>query len=194
MIGKIARRREERTAELVATAWALARTQGIAGLSLHALARESALRQPSLYVYFESKHALYDAMFADGNRRLLERLRGLDLPSDPRAAVKVFMRTLAEFVVEDVALYALLFQRPIPGFEPSPESYALAGEVLGASVDVLAAAGLSASEDVDCYVAMVAGLTAAQSANEPNGVRWLRHLERLTDLYLDDAEQRRHCR
>ena len=74
MIGKGAERREQRVAEIVAAAWELARAHGIGGVSLHALAREVGMRQPSLYAYFDSKHALYDAMFADGNRQLLERL------------------------------------------------------------------------------------------------------------------------
>ena len=75
MIGtKAQARREQRVAEIVATAWELARAHGIGGLSLHALARELGIRQPSLYAYFESKHALYDAMFADGNRQLIARL------------------------------------------------------------------------------------------------------------------------
>ena len=38
------------------------------------------MRQPSLYEYFDSKHALYDAMFADGNRQLLERLDAAQAP------------------------------------------------------------------------------------------------------------------
>ena len=29
------------------------------------------MRTPSLYVYFDSKNSLYDAMFADGYRALL---------------------------------------------------------------------------------------------------------------------------
>ena len=74
MIGGAARRRETRVASIVATAWELAGDHGIGGVSLHALAREVGIRQPSLYAYFDSKHALYDAMFADGNRQLLERL------------------------------------------------------------------------------------------------------------------------
>ena len=41
------------------------------------------MRQPSLYEYFDSKHALYDAMFADGNRQLLERLDAVTLPAIP---------------------------------------------------------------------------------------------------------------
>ena len=81
MIGKVAQRREERVAGIVAAARELARQHGIGGLSLHALAREVGMRQPSLYVYFDSKDALFDAMFADGNRQLLDRLDAVDLPA-----------------------------------------------------------------------------------------------------------------
>ena len=88
---KVTQRREAKVASIVASAWKLAREHGIAGVSLHALAREVGMRQPSLYEYFDSKHALYDAMFADGNRQLLERLDALTLPQDPRAALKKFM-------------------------------------------------------------------------------------------------------
>src|SRR5215204_5759914 len=118
-----------RIAGIVDCAWRLAREHGIAGVSLHALAREVGMRQPSLYEYFESKHALYDAMFADGNRQLLERLDGLSHPDDPRAALKVFMRTFVDFALEDDARQQLLFQRPIVGFQPTEESYALAVQV-----------------------------------------------------------------
>jgi hypothetical protein len=45
--------------------------------------------------------------------------------------------------------------------------------------------------DVDCFVAMVAGIIDAQSSNDPGGDRWIRHLDRLIDLSLDDATRRR---
>jgi len=194
VIGTVAQRREERVAGIVATAWELARTHGIGGVSLHALAREVGIRQPSLYAYFDSKNALYDAMFADGNRQLLERLDGLRLPSDPRAALKAFMKAFVAFAVADVARYFLLFQRPIPDFEPSPESYAYAQEVLSRAVALLNAAGIESPGDVDCFVAMVAGLVDAQISNDPTGHRWTRHLNRLTDMYLDEVAQRRSRR
>jgi AcrR family transcriptional regulator len=190
MIGKVAQRREERVATIVAAAWDLARVQGIGGFSLHALAREIGIRQPSLYAYFESKHALYDAMFADGNRQLLERLDQLELPADPRAAVKAFVRVFIDFAVEDSARNELLFHRPIPGFEPSAASYELAEIVLGRAVELLRAAGLESQDDIDCFVAMVAGLVEAQISNDPGGDRWTRHLDRLTDLYLDQPTRR----
>src|SRR5665811_2160635 len=129
-VNKVAPRRGAKIASIVEVAWSLARENGIQLVSLHALAKEVGMRQPSLYVYFDSKHALYDAMFADGNRQLLARLDALDLPGDPRAAVKVFIRTFVDFAVEDRERYALLLQRPIPGFEPTPSSYEYAQEVL----------------------------------------------------------------
>src|ERR1017187_7981882 len=83
---KVMQRREAKVAAIVESAWKLAREHGIAGVSLHALAREVGMRQPSLYAYFDSKLALYDAMFADGNRHLRERLDLVKLPRDPRTA------------------------------------------------------------------------------------------------------------
>jgi AcrR family transcriptional regulator len=183
----VTRRREAKTAAIVAEAWKLAAAHGIGGVSLHALAKAVGMRQPSLYAYFDSKLALYDAMFADGNRRLLEQLDALELPTDPRAAVKANMRVFVDFAVVDAARGELLFHRPIPGFEPSPESYALAEEVLDRAVELLAAAGMTDPADVDCIIAMVAGVIDAQTSNDPGGDRWTRHLDRLIDLYLDDA-------
>ena len=41
---------------------------GVGGLSLGEVARRMGLRTPSLYVYFDSKNAVYDAVFARGWR------------------------------------------------------------------------------------------------------------------------------
>ena len=185
--GRVAERREAKVASIVDAAWKLAAEHGIAGISLYALARAVGMRQPSLYEYFDSKHALYDAMFADGNRQLLERIEAVSFPRDPRAAVKKYMRTFLDFALEDPARCELLFERHIPGFTPSPESYALAEEVLGRAGTLLNEAGVTSQGDIDCVVAMVAGLMAAQLSNDSGGSRWTRHLNRLVDLYLDDV-------
>lgn len=171
----------------MAAAWKLAREHGIGSVSLHALAREVGMRQPSLYEYFDSKHALYDAMFAAGNRQLLERFDELTLPREPRAALKKLMGTFMSFAIEDAARCELLFQRHIPDFVPSPESYALAEEALGRAAKLMHEAGVTQQDDIDCIVAMVAGLMDAQMSNDPGGNRWTRHLNRLVDLYVDDA-------
>jgi AcrR family transcriptional regulator len=177
-------------AAIVETAWGLAREHGIAGLSLHDLARKVGMRQPSLYAYFDSKLALYDAMFADGNRRLLLRLDLVRYPREARAALKRFLTEFVAFALEDPARYELLFERHVPGFTPSPRSYVLAEEVLGRVYALINGTGVSKQGDVDCIVAMVAGLMEAQLSNDPGGTRWIRHLNRLIDLYVDDALER----
>ena len=187
MASKVTERREAKMAAIVEAAWQLAREHGIAGVSLHALAREVGMRQPSLYEYFDSKHALYDAMFADGNRSLLARLDALTSPGDPRAAVKEYMGAFLSFALEDPARCELLFQRHVPDFTPSADSYALAEETLRRVGKLLAEAGVPDQDDIDCIVAMVGGLMEAQLSNDPGGNRWSRHLDRLVDLYIDDV-------
>lgn len=192
MPDKVTVRREAKKASIVAEAWQLARENGVGGVSLHALARAVGMRQPSLYEYFDSKDGLYDAMFADGNRQLLDRLEAVRLPAEPRAALKKYLATFAAFAVEDPARYELLFERHLPGFTPSPESYALAEDALGRLVKSLHQAGVTDQGDIDCIVAITAGLMGAQLSNDPAGNRWTRHLNRLVDVYIDDMNERKN--
>ena len=190
MASAVTERREARIEQILESAWQLARENGIAGLSLHALAREVGIRQPSLYEYFDSKRALYDAMFADGNRQLLERLDAMTLSPEPREALKQWLHAFAASGSQDSERYQLLFHRPIPGFTPSAESYALAEKVLGGVYTLMRAAGVTEQGDMDCIVAITAGVTDAQISNDPGGDRWLRHLSRLVDLLADDVTAR----
>jgi AcrR family transcriptional regulator len=183
----VEKRRETRIAGIVACAWELARVQGIAGVSLHALARSLGIRQPSLYEYFASKNDLYDTMFADGNRQLIGHLNAVRLSRDPRTALKQVLGAFTAFALGDPARYELLFQRHIPGFTPTPESYAFAEEVLERVVTFMRSAGVTRQSDVDCIVAVTAGLIEAQISNDPGGHRWARHLNRLIDLLVEDA-------
>ena len=138
------RRRERHVAKrsrIVGEAWKLARRDGLAAISLRDLAAQVDLRQPSLYAYFDSKLALYDAMFADGNRQLLAMAAALPERDDPIRGAHRAGRALIQFSTEDPVRHQLLFQRPVPGFEPSPESYALALEFYELASERLTAAG-----------------------------------------------------
>jgi AcrR family transcriptional regulator len=180
-----AERREATRAEILEAAWGLARENGLAGLSLKDVATRIGMRPPSLYWYFDSKHAIYDAMFAEGNRTLLERLAAEDWPGEPRALLRRLAAGFVEFGVEDPARAQLLFQRTIPGFEPSVESYTLAVEVLERGRSLLATAGVTDPADYDLWTALVAGLASQQLANEPGGDRWLRLVDEAVDMYVD---------
>ncbi|HEV7763003.1 MAG TPA: TetR/AcrR family transcriptional regulator [Acidimicrobiales bacterium] len=180
-----AERREATRAEILATAWELAREQGLAGLSLRDVATRVGLRPPSLYWYFASKHAIYDAMFAEGNRQLLALVEAAEWPDDPRELLRLVGRAFVEFGAEDPARAQLLFMRTIPDFEPSPESYAVAVEVLERTRDRLVAAGIEQPAHFDLWTALVSGLAAQQIANEPGGDRWLRLLDEAVAMYAD---------
>jgi len=181
-------RRAERNAatraEILSAAWDLARANGLTALAMRDLGAKVGMRAQSLYVYFPSKHAIYDAMFAASNRELLARFTGLPSAVDPVADLRALARTFLQFCVEDPVRYQLLFQRTIRGFVPSPESYAPAIDVLERSGGALRACGISDSRAVDAWTAIISGLAAQQAANEPGGDRWLRLVDDVTDMYL----------
>jgi AcrR family transcriptional regulator len=180
-----AERREATRAEILEAAWELARTQGLAGLSLRDVARKIGMRPPSLYWYFDSKQAIYDEMFAQANRQLLARVAEVDWPQDPQAILRLSARVFVEFSAEDVERYQLLFQRTVPDFEPSPEAYGLAVEVLDQMRARFAAAGLDDPAQIDIWTALVAGLAAQQTANDPGGERWVCLIDEVVDMYAD---------
>jgi AcrR family transcriptional regulator len=186
------RRREAKRATILGEAWLLARRDGLAAISLRELGERVDLRQPSLYAYFDSKLGLYDLMFADGNRQLLDHVASLSLSDDPREALVGLVEGLVRFSSEDVVRHQLLFQRTIPGFEPSPASYELALEFYEIARQRLAAAGASDPADVDVFSALVSGLAHQQVANDPGGGRWVRLAPRTVDMFLADVDRRRH--
>ena len=125
-----ARRREATRAEILDAAWDLVREHGLAALSLRDLAARVGMRAPSLYQYFSSKHAIYDAMFGQGARE--PSLASIRPAHDrrPATALREIAHRMFEFTTSDPARAQLLFQRTIPGFEPSADAYAPAVETV----------------------------------------------------------------
>ena len=187
-----AERREAVSAEILEAAWEVARAEGLAGLSLRDVAQRIGMRPPSLYWYFTSKNAIYDAMFVQGNRQLLERLAAQDWPTQPGAILRLGARAFIEFCVEDVQRYQLLFQRTVPNFEPSAEAFAIAVHALDEMRLRMAKAGITTDAAFDTWTALVSGLAAQQIANDPGGDRWLRLVDDVVDMYLGHTLPTQH--
>jgi AcrR family transcriptional regulator len=179
-----AERRAATRSEILDAAWELVRADGLAALAMRSLGARVGMRAQSLYAYFPAKHAIYDAMFADSNRQLLERLTNQPPLDDPVDRLRRLARLFLEFCVEDPVRYQLLFQRTIPGFEPSPESYALAVDVLGGGRRALSDCGIVGGRALDTFTALIAGLAAQQISNEPGTDRWVRLADELIDMFL----------
>jgi AcrR family transcriptional regulator len=178
-------RGSQRRDQILAAAWDVAAESGLGAVTLHEVARRVGIRQPSLYAHVASKLDLYDAMYAQAYAQLLARLDAEPPTGTAREQLVRVSRVVLDFVVENPPRQQLMFQRTIPGFEPSPTSYALAVRVLDRCVGLLSALGAGSPAQVDVYTALVGGLGAQQVANDPGGDRFTRHLEPLLDLFLD---------
>jgi AcrR family transcriptional regulator len=192
-------RREATRLEILEAAWELAREKGLAGLSLRDLGAQVGMRAPSLYQYFPSKHAIYDAMFAQGARAALETMPDdvddVDAVADDRRdAFLAVARQFFDFAVADPTRAQLLFQRSIPGFEPSPESYQPAVEMLERVHRWFAANGITDPDAPDLWTSLLSGLVAQQLANDPGGDRWGRLLGRTIDMFLDEVQRNPNTR
>jgi AcrR family transcriptional regulator len=177
-------RRAATVDRIVAAAWRLSGERGLGGWTLRDLGAAVGMRAPSLYEYVESKAALYDLLFADGYRALLRRVEAMPRSTDPLEDLRAGAHLFVAFCVEDPARCALLFLRPVPGFEPSPESYALAQDVLGQLATALEAAGHGDPHEVDLWTAVLTGLATQQTSNDPGGERWTRLVDTAVDRFL----------
>ena len=122
--GSAERRRQDTLAEILDLAVGIMKTQGVAGLSMAAVARQMAIQPPSLYKYYPSLMAIYDALFRQGQQSNLDALRqGMNGAGKGLAAVAAGMEATARWAVANPTLAQLLFWRPVPGYVPTPEAF-----------------------------------------------------------------------
>jgi hypothetical protein len=98
--------------------------------------------------------------------------------------LRAIARLFVTFAAEDQARYELLFERTIPDFKPSTESYAVAVEVFTKGRAALSAAGLTDDVDFDLWTALVAGLARQQLANDPGGDRYMRLIDDAVEMFV----------
>ena len=169
--------REETIEQILSIAREEMQAEGVAALSLGTIARRLGMRTPSLYTYFDSKHAIYDTLFRRG---FLEFGRCMDerpyQDGTLRQNLESVMTTYMRFAQENQDLYQLMFQRPVPGFVPSEESMAVSlGQLNAAKAQF---SQLLEREDMtlnipfeearDLVIAFEHGLTELHLANNPD--------------------------
>jgi AcrR family transcriptional regulator len=184
-----AERREATRQEILAAAWDVARQNGIAGLTLREVAVRVGMQPPSLYSHFDSKNAVYDAMYAQAwallNARAADAATGL--PDDPRERLITIAQTFFDFAMEDIPRSQLMNVRVLPDFSPSADAYRHAVEALDRLAGYLRAIGITQRADVDLYTALVSGLISQQQANDIEGDRWRRQLPRAMEMFADEV-------
>jgi AcrR family transcriptional regulator len=181
-------RRDATRERILVAAWRLSRRDGLASLSLRELAADVGMRAPSLYTYFPSKNDLYDAMYAQGLREMSVALDQAPRVDDPVDRLKRHVRLFVRLCVEDPCRFQLIFERPIPGFVPKPESFAVGAAGLARTEEIARAAGVRGARAFDLFRAVTTGIVGLQVANEPGGDRWTRLVDEAVEMLV------KHCR
>jgi AcrR family transcriptional regulator len=192
------RRRLGTIEEILDAAVAVMAEDGVAALSLSEVARRVGMRQPSLYKYFPSKPAVYDALFARGARDILAAVEAASASSEPGLpALRAMVEAMLRWGLAHRELNQLLFSREVPGFAPSPEAYAPAIAMVAQLRRVVDAAvdrgelhpGAATEDGLNLLSVLVAGIMAQQLANQPDtdfeSGRFTRLTPRLMHMYTD---------
>src|SRR6478735_4298610 len=117
-----ARRHRETIDEILAIADDVMTEEGVNGLTLSEVARRLGVKPPSIYKYFDSLMAIYDAFFERGQRANLEVMRAAMAGAKPGIdALAAGLEASCRWCVAHPATAQLLFWRPVPNFEPKPE-------------------------------------------------------------------------
>jgi len=171
-----ARRRQETIAEILDLAVAVMTEHGVNGLTVSEVARRLGVQAPSIYKYFPSIGALYDALFQRGmeeNLRVLQagmtdRQPGLD-------ALTAGLEASGRWVLQNQALAQLMFWRPVPSFEPSADAMAPSEEIARLQMQAVADAvdvgelGPEALDQAGYLVAiLIKGVLTQAMSNEPH--------------------------
>lgn len=183
-------RRAAARQEILDACWRLAAQHGLAGFTLRQVAATVGIQAPSLYSYFPSKNAMYDAMFRAGAEAFAGMVAAVPAHPDPRRRLRAAARTYLGFCVADAVRYQLLFQRTLPDFEPSPGAYAPALAAYEEMRREMAKVGITADRDLDLWTALMAGLASQQLANDPGGTRWVRLANQAADMFWLDVQRR----
>jgi AcrR family transcriptional regulator len=173
------RRRQETIEQVLDVAAEVMTEEGVPGLTLGEVARRMGMRTPSLYVYFDSKNALYDALFERGWRELLSAVRAADERAGDaggRALLHAVNGTFVRWAVEHPGYTPLMLWRPVPGFEPSAAAYAPAVELARLSRERIARLQreglLRPDADLErafrALTAVTAGVISQQLTNAPH--------------------------
>ena len=171
------RNREQTKADILKAARAVMREEGVGALNLQDVARRVGMRAPSLYEYFASKAALYDALFVLGTRLYARRVAKLNWdPDRVWDSMAEKMQDYVGFAQECPELYNLVFERHVPGFTPSEAAMEEASRLLAGGHQKFELAmergalapGTSAQSAFDLFIAIMHGIASQHLANEPN--------------------------
>jgi len=117
--------REATFAEIKSTAWKQIAEQGVASLSLRAIARDMGITAPGLYRYYPCRDDLVTALIVDAFNSfsdMLEAARDECNTDDHVGRFRAIATAYFQWAIANPQKYALLFGTPVPGYVFSEEA------------------------------------------------------------------------
>jgi AcrR family transcriptional regulator len=114
--------REVQRQLLLDAASRLLEAEGPEALTMRAVAGEVGCSTSVLYSMFGGKAGVAEALWCEGFERLHGTLETVD-GGEPLARLAAMGQAYRASALANRSYYAVMFARPIPGFEPSPEAY-----------------------------------------------------------------------
>jgi AcrR family transcriptional regulator len=74
-----------------------------------------------IYSCFGGRVGMLEAIYRRGFELLKDAITNAPAHADPRQAIIAIATAYRRFALGNPALYALMFERPLPGFDPSPQ-------------------------------------------------------------------------
>lgn len=104
----------------------LLRDEGPGALTVRRIATEAGLSTMAIYHHFGGKDGLVEALYVDGFQALDDALAAVPITDDPIADVTALALAYREVAITRPGYYEVMFGRPFPGFEPTPQARARA--------------------------------------------------------------------
>jgi AcrR family transcriptional regulator len=133
--------RAELTREITETARRHLATEGAAGLSLRAVAREMGMVSSAVYRYFPGRDDLLTALIIDGYNAIgaaAEQADGARRRGDHAGRWRAACRAVRDWALAHPHEYALVYGSPVPGYqapeqtiEPASRVAAVLGKIIG---------------------------------------------------------------
>jgi AcrR family transcriptional regulator len=95
--------------------------RGAAELTVRRVAELAGSSTMGIYSCFGGRAGMLEAIYRRGFELLENAITAPQARADPHRAIIAIATAYRRFALGNPALYALMFERPLPGFDPSPE-------------------------------------------------------------------------
>jgi AcrR family transcriptional regulator len=101
-------------------------TEGPGALTVRRLAAAAGMSTMNIYSRFGGKDGVVEELYLAGFRALAEQMEGDGASGDPMSDLEACGRAYRTFALQNPTYYSVMFDRTIPGFEPSDDARAAA--------------------------------------------------------------------